>query len=118
MLDALIVQGIGAIGYTLLSLSYYKKEKKQILFLQIFAYIFFALHYYLLNGITGTICNLIGLFALVTMFIPWIVTNAAETVLVETKEALTECLNSTEKICKFKRIYDFRKRKNIGKKTK
>ena len=68
MLNTLIVQGIGAIGYILLSLSYYKKEKIQILFLQIFSYIFFAVHYYLLSGITGTICNLIGLFALITIY--------------------------------------------------
>ena len=69
MLNTIVVQGIGAIGFILLSLSYYKKEKKQILFMQIFAYIFFAIHYYLLNGITGAICNVIGLFALVTIYI-------------------------------------------------
>ncbi len=69
MLDVLVVQGIGAIGYTLLALSYFKKEKREILFMQIFAYIFFAIHYYLLSGISGVICNLIGLFALITIYI-------------------------------------------------
>ena len=68
MLNAFIVQGIGAIGYTTLALSYFKKEKRQILFMQIFAYIFFIIHYYLLNGITGAICNLIALFALLTIY--------------------------------------------------
>ena len=68
MLNTIAVQGIGAIGYTLLALSYFKKEKRQILFMQIFSYIFFVIHYYLLNGITGAICNLIGLFALVTIY--------------------------------------------------
>ncbi len=69
MLNALIIQGIGAIGYTLLALSYFKKEKKQILFMQIISYVFFVIHYYLLNGITGAICNLIGLFALVAIYV-------------------------------------------------
>ena len=69
MFNTLIVQGIGAIGYATLAFSYFKKEKKQILFMQIISYIFFVLHYYLLNGITGAICNLIGLFALITIYI-------------------------------------------------
>ena len=68
MLDTLIIQGIGAIGYTTIAISYFKKEKSQILFMQIFAYVFFVIHYYLLNGITGAICNLIGLFALITIY--------------------------------------------------
>ena len=69
MLNMFLVQGIGAIGYSTLALSYFKKEKKQILFMQIIAYIFFTIHYYLLNGITGALCNLIGLFALVTIYL-------------------------------------------------
>ena len=68
MINILIVQTIGAIGYTTLALSYFKKEKKKILFMQIIAYIFFSIHYYLLNGITGAICNLIGLAALIIIY--------------------------------------------------
>ena len=68
MTNTLITQFIGAIGYTSLALSYFKKKKKDILFIEIIAYIFFTLHYYLLNGITGTICNFIGLLALVTIY--------------------------------------------------
>ena len=68
MIDILVTQGIGAIGYGALALSYFKKEKKQILFIQIISYIFFTIHYYLLNGVTGAICNLIGLFALIAIF--------------------------------------------------
>ena len=69
MINTLIVQGIGAIGYGTLALSYYKKEKKQILLMQIIAYIFFIIHYYLLDGITGAICNLIALFALLAIYL-------------------------------------------------
>ena len=68
MLDFVIVQIIGAIGYAVLSLSYYKKEKKQILFLQIIAYFMFAIHYFLLSGITGAVCNVLGLFALIIIY--------------------------------------------------
>ena len=69
MLNQLIIQGVGAIGYTLLALSYFKEEKSKILFMQIISYIFFVIHYYLLNGITGAICNFIGLFALVIIYL-------------------------------------------------
>ena len=68
MLEMLMIQLIGAIGYGTLTISYYKKEKKQILFIQIISYIFFTIHYYLLAGITGAICNIIGLCALITIY--------------------------------------------------
>ena len=67
--NPLIIQFIGAIGYSLLAISYLRKQKKQILFMQIFAYIFFVLHYFSLNGYTGAICNLIGLVALVIIYL-------------------------------------------------
>ena len=69
MIDKIIIQFIGAIGYGLLAFSYLKKEKKQILFIQLISYIFFSIHYYLLNGITGAICNIIGLVALLTIYL-------------------------------------------------
>lgn len=69
MINTLLIQGIGAIGYGTLALSYYKEKKEQILFMQIIAYIFFTVHYYLLNGITGAICNLIGLVALIAIYV-------------------------------------------------
>ncbi len=68
-INMIITQFIGAIGYGTLALSYFRKNKKEILFMEIIAYIFFTIHYYLLNGITGAICNLIGLFALVTIYL-------------------------------------------------
>ena len=68
-MNMIITQFIGAIGYGTLALSYFKKNKKEILFMEIIAYIFFTIHYYLLNGITGAICNLIGLFALISIYL-------------------------------------------------
>ena len=65
----LLIQLIGAIGYTILSISYYKKNRKQILFLQIIANIFFTIHYYLLGGIIGAISNIIGLTSYTAIFV-------------------------------------------------
>ena len=64
-----LIQGIGAIGYTALALSYYRKKKIDILFMQIIAYIFFSIHYYLLDAITGTMCNLLGLIAITFIYL-------------------------------------------------
>lgn len=65
----IIIQIIGAIAFATLAISYYQKDKRNILFLHIIAYIMFTIHYYLLSGITGAICNLIGLFALFSIYI-------------------------------------------------
>lgn len=64
----LLIQMIGGIGYFLLALSFYKKEKKEILIMQVISYIFFTIHYYLLNAITGTMCNILGLISLVIIY--------------------------------------------------
>ena len=64
-----IIQLIGFIAYFLLGISYFMKDKKSILLIQIFAYIGFMIHYYLLGGKTGTICNLIGLLVLIVIYI-------------------------------------------------
>ncbi len=69
MKEILLVQTIGAIGYITIALSYFKKKKREILFMQIVAYVFFTIHYYLLNGITGAICNFIGLVSLLTIYL-------------------------------------------------
>ena len=67
-MNNILIQIIGGIGYFLLALSFYKKEKKEILLMQVIAYIFFTVHYYLLNAITGTICNILGLISLVIIY--------------------------------------------------
>ena len=65
----ILSQIIGAAGYATLSVSYFKKNKKDILLIQIISYIFFTLHYYLLGGKTGAICNLLGLIAFIIIYI-------------------------------------------------
>ena len=69
MTEMLLIQFIGAVAYATLSLSYFKKKKRDILLIEIIAYLLFSIHYYLLNGITGAICNLIGLMALITIYL-------------------------------------------------
>ena len=64
----IIAQILGGIGYSLLAYSYFKKDKKEILFIQILAYIGFTTHYLLLNAITGTICNILGFIALIAIY--------------------------------------------------
>lgn len=65
----LIIQIIGGLAYILLSASYYKKNKLQILFMQIVASLAFALHYYLLSGITGAICNIISMIMMIIIYL-------------------------------------------------
>ena len=64
----IIAQILGAVGYSLLAYSYFKKNKKEILFIQILAYIGFTTHYFLLNAITGTVCNILGFVALILIY--------------------------------------------------
>lgn len=65
----IIAQIIGAISYSLLAFSYFKNNKRKILFIQIIANIGFTAHYLLLDAITGTICNILGFTALILIYI-------------------------------------------------
>ena len=65
----IIAQILGAIGYSLLAFSYFKKNKKEILFIQILAYIGFTTHYFLLDAKSGTMCNIIGFIALILIYL-------------------------------------------------
>ena len=67
-MNNILIQIIGGIGYFLLALSFFHKKKKDILLMQVIAYIFFTIHYYLLNAITGTICNVLGLISLIIIY--------------------------------------------------
>lgn len=67
-MNNVLAQLIGAIGYITLMSSYYKKEKRDILFTQIFSTIAFGTQYYLLNGITGTVCNAISLTIIIAIY--------------------------------------------------
>lgn len=64
----IIAQILGAVGYSLLAYSFFKKSKKEILTIQIFGYIGFTTHYLLLEALTGTVCNVIGFAALILIY--------------------------------------------------
>ena len=65
----ILAQIIGALAYLTISLSYFYKKKKTILFIQIIASVIFAVHYYLLDARTGTMCNILGIIALILIYI-------------------------------------------------
>ncbi|MBR6252940.1 MAG: YgjV family protein [Clostridia bacterium] len=65
----ILIQIIGAIGYALLSISFYRKDKRQILFMQIIANMFFTVHYSMLSGIAGAISNVLGLITYIVIYI-------------------------------------------------
>lgn len=65
----LLIQAVGAVAFALLSFSYFKKEKKDILVIQILATIAFSIHYYFLSGLTGTICNILSLISLIIIYL-------------------------------------------------
>ena len=65
----IITQFIGFLGYSTLAFSYFKKKKKDILLMQIFAYIMFILHYQFLGAITGSVCNLLGLLSFLIIYL-------------------------------------------------
>ena len=67
-MNNIIIQLIGIVAYIFLIISYQRKNKKEILLFHIIAAIFFAIHFYLLNGITGSICNIIGAFMMLIIY--------------------------------------------------
>jgi len=64
----ILSQILGAVGYSLLAYSFFKKEKRKILYVQILAYIGFTTHYALLGALTGIVCNIIGFIALILIY--------------------------------------------------
>ena len=53
------VQLAGALGYFFMANSYFNKQKKHLLIVQIISNIFLTIHYYFLSGITGAICDIV-----------------------------------------------------------
>lgn len=68
-MDYFLTQIIGAIAYVVLAISYFEKRKKGILIVHIIALTAFSIYYYLLDGLTGAICNVIELVALIAIYL-------------------------------------------------
>lgn len=56
------IQLIGLVAFSLLVLSYYKKKPATILLYQVAANFAYAVHYFLLGGLSGAFTSLIGIF--------------------------------------------------------
>lgn len=57
----LYIQLIGLLGFCILVLSFYKKETVMILTYQITSNFAYTVHYFLLGGLSGAFCSLIGI---------------------------------------------------------
>ncbi len=57
----MFIQLLGFIGFLFLISSFWLKKKRKILFLQIFAHIFYTVHYYYLNALSGTIISIVNI---------------------------------------------------------
>ena len=64
----IIIQIIGFVAYAILAISYFCKKKSQILIWNIVASLILALHFFLLEGLSGALCNLIGAAAMAAIY--------------------------------------------------
>jgi hypothetical protein len=55
-----LIQALSILGMTMNILSYQGKQPKTVIWIQFFGSLFFAVHFFLLNAITGAMLNLIG----------------------------------------------------------
>ena len=68
-MNNLLIQFIGIFAWVILILSYWQKKKISLLIMQIIANILYAIHFYLLDGLAGTLCNLAGVIILILLYI-------------------------------------------------
>ncbi len=64
----MLAQLIGFVGFIFLGISNLKKDRKSIIIFQIISSIFFSVHYFLINAITASIINIIGIFRGITFY--------------------------------------------------
>ena len=65
----MMIQTIGFIGYGLVGVSYLAKRKERILLWSLIGGLIIGLHFYLLDGLSGALCNLVGGGALLVIYI-------------------------------------------------
>jgi len=56
----MLIQALGILGMATNILSYQGKQPKTVIWIQLFGSLFFAVHFLMLNAITGALLNLIG----------------------------------------------------------
>ena len=65
----ILVECIGVLGYLTLANSYFNKQKSGTLLTQIFSNTLLGLHFYLLAGLTGAMCDIICLTAYLLIYL-------------------------------------------------
>lgn len=63
------VQILGIISWVLLTVSYWQKKKLNLIVLQLIGYILYAIHFFLLDGLSGALCNIAGIIVLFLLLI-------------------------------------------------
>lgn len=63
------IQILGMIAWGLLTVSYWQKKKLNLIVLQLIAYILYAIHFALLDGLSGALCNIAGIIVLFLLLI-------------------------------------------------
>lgn len=61
------IQLIGILGFCIVVLSFYKKETTTILLYQITSNFAYAVHYFLLGGLSGALCCVVGISRNITL---------------------------------------------------
>lgn len=62
----IFIQLIGFVAWILIATSYYTKNRKNFIILQLISYILYSIHLYILGGFTGALANICGI---ITMFL-------------------------------------------------
>ena len=67
-MSEIITQIIGIVAYLILMCSYQMSRKSQILLMQVFSSVAFAVHFYLLGGMSAVLCNIISIVVLIFIY--------------------------------------------------
>jgi len=65
----LLIQLLGIVAWLIVTVSYWQKKKINLIIMQIIAYILYATHFYLLDGLAGALCNIAGIIILFLLYI-------------------------------------------------
>lgn len=66
---SLLIEFIGLVAWLLITISYWQKKKSIFIIIQILSYFIYALHFYMLGGTSGVLCNLGGVIVLILLYI-------------------------------------------------
>lgn len=65
----IFIQLIGFLAWIIITLSYWQKKKKILVIMQIIAQTLYAIHFYMLDGMSGALSNIVGIIGLLLIYI-------------------------------------------------